>query len=158
MTEKQDPFVNSEEINEPAREEISLSSEGTQKYTDDELLFSLKTLAVDLNRSPTVSDVRNLAEKMPDVATFERRFGSWNKALRAAELEGAYDKSDETLLRQLAELSMRLGGRAPTKREVDLDPSVASSGTYTNRFGKFSLAVGLAMKLNSSESDKLIDD
>ena len=95
---------------------------------------------------------------MPDVATFERRFGSWNKALRAAELEGAYDKSDETLLRQLAELSMRLGGRAPTKREVDLDPSVASSGTYTNRFGKFSLAVGLAMKLNSSESDKLIDD
>ena len=98
-----DPFVNSEEINESAREEISLSSEGIQKYTDDELLFSLKTLAVDLNRSPTVSDVRNLAEKMPDVATFERRFGSWNKALRAAELEGAYDKSDETLLRQLAE-------------------------------------------------------
>ena len=47
MTEKQDPFVNSEEINEPAIEEVSLSSEGIQKYTDEELLFSLKTLAAD---------------------------------------------------------------------------------------------------------------
>lgn len=132
------------------KEEGNLA-EGVQKYSDEELLSALRNLAEDLGKSPTVGDVRNLHEVMADVSTYERRFGSWNEALRRAGLEGAHDRSDETLLMQIAGLAIRLG-RAPTRREVDADPTVASSGLLTGRFGKFSEAVRLAMILNDSAS------
>lgn len=123
------------------------------RYSDDNLIQSLQELAKDLDRSPTVADVRNLAEKLPDVSTFERRFGSWNDALKAAGMEGAHDRSDDAILQQLAALLVRLG-RAPTKREVDADSSVASSGLYTKRFGKFSLAIDQALSLREQSDEK----
>ena len=122
-------------------------------YTDAYLINILQTLQKELGKAPTVDDVRNLGEIVPDVSTFERRFGSWIAALKAAGIEGAHNRSDETILRQLANLALRLG-RAPTKREVNADPTVASSGLYTNRFGKFSTAVELALDLaHQSDTD-----
>ena len=124
-------------------------------YTDAYLINILQTLEKELDRAPTVNDVRNLGEIVPDVSTFERRFGSWIDALKAAGIEGAHNRSDETILRQLANLALRLG-RAPTKREVNADPTVASSGLYTNRFGKFSTAVELALVM--SQQTKVVDE
>ena len=122
-------------------------------YTDAYLINILQTLQKELGKAPTVDDVRNLGEIVPDVSTFERRFGSWIAALEAAGIEGAHNRSDETILRQLARLADRLD-RAPTKREVNADPTVASSGLYTNRFGKFSTAVELALDLaHQSDTD-----
>lgn len=124
-------------------------------YTDAYLINILQTLEKELDRAPTVNDVRNLGEIVPDVSTFERRFGSWIDALKAAGIEGAHNRSDETILRQLARLADRLD-RAPTKREVDADPTAASSGLYTKRFGKFSTAVELALAM--SQQSRAVDE
>lgn len=126
---------------------------GREMYSDAYLILTLQVLEKELGRPPNSDDVRNLAERLPDVATYERRFGSWIGALEAAGIEGRNNRSDDTILRQLAALAVRLGGRQPTKREVDADPSVASSGLYTKRFGKFSEAVHLAMELITPGSD-----
>lgn len=115
-------------------------------YSKEYLIATLRRLQKELGRAPTVDDVRNLFEKLPDVSTYERRFGSWIKALKASGIEGVHNRSDETILRQLAELVRRLG-RAPTKREVDADPTVASSGLYRSRFGSFGKAVFSAESL-----------
>ena len=101
------------------KEEGNLA-EGVQKYSDEELLSALRNLAEDLGKSPTVSDVRNLHEVMADVSTYERRFGSWNEALRRAGLEGAHDRSDETLLMQIAGLAMILNDSASAGREAEI--------------------------------------
>lgn len=119
------------------------------RYTDAYLIATLQTLQEELGRPPTVFDVRNLSEVLPDVSTYERRFTSWIGALEAAGIEGAHNRSDETILRQLAGLALRTG-RRPTKRLVDADGSVASSGLYRNRFGSFSKAVDLAMTINEN--------
>lgn len=124
-------------------------------YTDAYLINILQTLQKELGKAPTVDDVRNLGEIVPDVSTFERRFGSWINALKAAGIEGAHNRSDETILHQLANLALRLG-RAPTKREVNADPTVASSGLYTNRFGKFSTAIELALAM--TQPSKAVDE
>lgn len=123
------------------------SSEGNEFYSSEYLVATLRVLYEELGRAPTADDIRNLSEKLPDVSTYERRFGSWIKALEAAGIEGCHNRSDETIIRQLAELAMRLGRRRPTKREVDSNPDVASSGLYTNRFGRFSYAVDEAMRV-----------
>lgn len=120
-------------------------------YTDAYLILTLQTLRQELDRAPTVSDMRNLGEILPDVSTYERRFGSWIEALQAADIEGAHNRSDETILRQLARLASRLD-RAPTKREVDADDTTASSGLYRNRFGSFSKAVEAAFALTNSDT------
>ena len=120
-------------------------------YTDAYLIQTLQTLQQELDRAPTVLDVRNLGEILPDVSTYERRFGSWIEALQAAGIEGAHNRSDETILRQLARLASRLD-RAPTKREVDADDTTASSGMYRNRFGSFSKAVEAALALTNSDT------
>lgn len=130
------------DVGEPGPHESSKNT-----YTDTYLIATLQALREDLGRAPTVLDVRNLAKVLPDVSTYEERFGTWIGALTAAGIEGSHNRSDETILRQLASLAIRLGGRAPTKREVDADPSVASSGLYCNRFGSFSLAVRRALDL-----------
>ncbi|HMS93250.1 MAG TPA: hypothetical protein PKD28_02560 [Candidatus Saccharibacteria bacterium] len=120
-------------------------------YTDAYLIQTLQALQQELDRAPTVLDVRNLGEILPDVSTYERRFGSWIEALQAAGIEGAHNRSDETILRQLARLASCLD-RAPTKREVDADDTTASSGLYRNRFGSFSRAVEAALALTNSDT------
>lgn len=115
-------------------------------YPTEYLIATLQTLQKELGRAPTVNDVRNLSEVLPDTSTYERRFGSWIGALEAAGIEGSHNRSDETILRQLARLILELG-RAPTKREIDKSPHVASSGTYRNRFGSLTAATTLAEDL-----------
>lgn len=116
------------------------------RYTTSYLIATLQALQAEMERAPTVDDIRNLSETLPDVSTYERRFGSWIDALEAAGIEGAHNRTDETILRQLARLTIRLD-RAPTKREVDADDTTASSGLYRNRFGSFSRAVNAALDL-----------
>lgn len=121
-------------------------------YTDAYLINTLQTLQAELGRAPTVLDVRNLGEILPNVSTYELRFGSWIGALTAAGIEGAHNRSDETILRQLADKVLRIG-RAPTKREVNADPAAASSGLYRNRFGSFSAAIQQALDLAEATKD-----
>ena len=120
----------------PLGVEISTPGEkGGFEYTPEYLIECLKRLAGDLGYVPTVNDVRNLSERIPDVSTFERHFGSYKEALRAAGLESRHGASNATILGQLATLYALLGGRFPTKEELNADRETPAATTYVNRFG-----------------------
>ena len=129
----------------PPGVEISTPGEkGGFEYTPEYLIECLKRLAGDLGYVPTVNDVRNLSERIPDVSTFERHFGSYKEALRAAGLESRHGASDETILGQLATLYAQLGGRFPTKKEINT-AEIPAATTYVNRFGSLA-ATRLALE------------
>ena len=117
----------------------NLPKHGRRRYSDEYLITVICDLYKALERVPTVTDVREMPG-LPNVATFERRFGSWSEALTAADIEGSHNRSDETYLSLLADLALRLG-RSPTKREVDNEPKLPSSGSYRAHFGTFGKAV-----------------
>lgn len=56
------------------------------KYTDRELLDSLKGLADELGRVPKLIEV-DLCKSMPAGKTYVTRFGSWEKTLELAKLK-----------------------------------------------------------------------
>lgn len=108
-------------------------------YTDDELLAGLRDLAEEVGDSPTEAqmDERGAAS----AATYKRRFGSWNDALRAAGLavNRERDIRDEDLLDEIRRLAADLD-RVPLAVDVreagrySLDP-------YVDRFDSFSEAL-----------------
>ncbi|MBR3169128.1 hypothetical protein IKF23_01665 [Candidatus Saccharibacteria bacterium] len=58
---------------------------GMWRYSDEDLIDSLKEKAARLGRTPNRKDVKR-DNTIPSVSTFECRFGSWNNALLAAGL------------------------------------------------------------------------
>ena len=54
-------------------------------YSKPELIAILKQKAKKLGRSPKISDMRS-DKLVPSYATYQKMFGSWNKALEAADL------------------------------------------------------------------------
>jgi hypothetical protein len=77
-------------------------------------------------------------------STIQRRFGSWPQALKLAELRPSRSKigiSDEDLLENIKSLWISLG-RQPRYTEIKAPSSLFSAGTYENRFGSWSKALG----------------
>lgn len=58
-------------------------------YDDEELLGALRQLAVELGHAPTISEMKARSD-LPAASTFQRRFGTWNEALRAAGLTSTH--------------------------------------------------------------------
>lgn len=109
------------------------------KYTDEELLEGLRVLAGEVDGSPTEAQ---MDERGPaSAATYKRRFGSWNEALRAAGLavNRERDISVDDLLEEIRRLADDLG-RVPMAVDVreegrySLDP-------YVDRFDSWSAAL-----------------
>lgn len=113
------------------------------RYTDEELLDGIRTLADDLGRQPTLSEYR---ERGPHGATtLFGRFGSWRGAIAAAGFDPRDPTSEVTVEQLLAELR-RLGtrkGRRPTAAEMDAEGAHAVA-TYRRRFGTWSNALEAA--------------
>jgi len=57
------------------------------KYTKEECIESLKQAANKLGESPTVRQYKQLDIEPSSINTFERKFGSWNKAKEIANLK-----------------------------------------------------------------------
>lgn len=106
----------------------------------------LRSLAAEIEGPLTIRDVEN-APDYPDHTTFERRFGSWNKAKQAAGLKpigkGKAGRSptysDEELLDKLRLLDYETDGRL-TKAVVNNAEDCPSESTYRRRFGSWSKA------------------
>ena len=78
-----------------------------------------------------------------DPAIVRRRFGSWNKGLKAAGLKvpaRARRYTDEECFENLLNLWTHLG-RAPFFRELDMPPSVVGGTAYVKRWGTFNKAI-----------------
>lgn len=67
-----------------AAEKAGIEPRNSKVHPDEKLITVLEELAENLERTPTVDDLRNRTDH--SVGTYQDRFGSWESALRAADL------------------------------------------------------------------------
>ncbi len=108
----------------------------------DELLDELTRLSDALDRTPTSMDMESSGRF--GHATYSSTFGSWNEAIREANLSVNVrsDIPETELLDELKSLRDELG-RAPEMREMDRQGQFDSS-TYSHRFGTWNDALRAA--------------
>jgi Homing endonuclease associated repeat len=112
-----------------------------KRYPDEEILGQLKACASRLGRSPTMREFADDAGTTIHPQTVIERFGSWNRAKRAAGLVPRRFATKEELLRCLRELGERLG-RTPTAKDVDANRGIVpSKSLYWHTFGSLTNAL-----------------
>lgn len=120
---------------------------------DEELLEDLRRSAKTLGRETiTMAEYEEVGKTHP--STIQRRFGSWPNALTLAGLQPSRSKigiSDDELFENIKSLWISLG-RQPRYTEVKAPNSLFSAGTYENRFGSWSKALGRFVEWVSSDS------
>ena len=125
-------------------------------YTKEHLINELIRFENIEGRSPVYRDFNNNPE-FPNCATYQRIFGSWNKALKLAGLElchsynsqvelkrfGKESYTDEELLGELIRFEKE-HGRSPTQADFNNNPEFPSFVTYKRRFVSWIGALQLA--------------
>ncbi len=96
------------------------------KYTDEELIESIKAKAKELGRTPRSKEVKHLF-------IICSRFGSWNRALKLAGLNPIQHKGSEKYYIGLIKKWHREHGKAPTKQDFFNDPSLPQPGSIVNK-------------------------
>lgn len=114
-------------------------------YSDEQLISFLQEAAKNLGGIIKSSEL-SLCEGMPDLTTYIKRFGSWNKALLAAGLpinqrRENWDK--QSVIEALRRKSMELG-RTPSAKDVGDDLTMPSSSCCAKLFGTWSAAIRAA--------------
>ena len=111
----------------------------TEEEICDVLIAELQRLADQINHPPGLRDMNQHGAHSSK--TYQKKFGSWNNALRAAGLEinaeTDIDKSD--LIDELCRLGDELN-RTPTSRDM-ADKGKYGTATYTHKFGSWNDAV-----------------
>ena len=110
--------------------------------SDEELIADLRRVADELQKGSATIDEYNERGKYHS-STLARRFGSWSKVLKRAELKmnrSPLNISEEELFQNLEEIWIKLG-RQPRYTETQKPLSKYSAGTYENRFGTFHKAL-----------------
>ena len=112
-----------------------------KRYSDEEILGQLKACAERLGRSPTMREFSEDTVTGIHPQTVIERFGSWNRAKRAAGLVPRRFATKEELLGCLRELGDRIG-RTPTAKDLDANRGlVPSKSLYWHTFGSFTNAL-----------------
>jgi len=112
-----------------------------KRYSDAEILGQLKACAERLGRSPTMREFAEDAGTTIHPQTVIERFGSWNRAKRAAGLVPRRFATKEELLRCLRDLGEKLG-RTPTAKDVDANRGIVpSKSLYWHTFGSLTNAL-----------------
>ncbi len=112
-----------------------------KRYSDEEILGQLKASAERLGRSPTMKEFASDPHTSIHPQTVIERFGSWNRAKRAAGLVPRRFATKDELLRCLRELGEKLG-RVPTAKDLDANRgSVPSKSLYWHTFGSLTDAL-----------------
>ena len=117
------------------------------------MIKKLRALAQLLGRSPLIREV-NKEDSMSHGDTYCKVFGSWNKALIAANLKVTveYNKDPLVLIKKLKVFSEELE-RTPKRLEVSKNPNMCSPSTYDEYFGSWNNAIIKAgLKPNCSQS------
>jgi hypothetical protein len=112
-----------------------------KRYSDEDILRQLTSCAGRLGRSPTMREFSDDPVTTVHPQTVIERFGSWNRAKRAAGLVPRRFATKEELLRCLRELGERIG-RTPTAKDVDAHRGlVPSKSLYWHTFGSLTNAL-----------------
>lgn len=130
-----------------------------QNITDDELLSDLKKIAQAFHSQKLTEDIYNEKGKF-SAETMRKRFGSWNNALKEADLEISVQQniSDEELFSNLEEIWIRLG-KQPGRRDMSLPFSKYSERPYINKFGSWRKALeAFVGYVNQEERVQKIED
>lgn len=119
----------------------------TIPLTEEQLFSELNRVWQQLGRRPTYSEFR----KLGNVGTkdYERRFGSWTKAIEVISLKFGYfnqtnEKSwvtDELLLAELKEIASKISSAVVTFRDYKKYGGIHSIATFQNHFGSWANAL-----------------
>ena len=111
-------------------------------YTKEDVIVSIKALAVRLNKVPSLGDY-NRHRCKPTSPIVIDRFGSWNAALAAAGFTEHSYLSEAQLLQLLQEY-YKEHNKTPSTREFDSDKKYPNTVTYKRHFGSWNNALDLA--------------
>lgn len=122
------------------------------KKTDQELLQELKRVFKELGKVPTVTECQKIKLY---VSTYQKRFGSWNKALELAGLPVKNSRrcgmTKERYVELLKDYATKLG-RVPGSNEI------REAGAIINRFGSWNKALEAAeLPVIKSKKEELIE-
>ncbi len=118
-------------------------------YEDWQLIEWLKEYAEEIGRTPKKEDVE-YDESMPSSGTYQKRFGTWNKALKKANLK--INKIGRSYTRKEAVESLKEGyeilGRVPNSKDCRKLDALLSYNVYERIFGDYQIAVKEVLGLN----------
>ena len=119
------------------------------KYTDEQLIGILQSLAKELGHVPRIRELR--AEKgAPSAYTYINRFGSWSKAL---EIAGCDQCTDKQLIEALQIFADKFG-HVPRANDMRVNKGMISYRTYVRRFGSWENALRVAKLLKKQSQHK----
>ena len=113
-----------------------------KKYTKEGLIKVLQLLANDIGKTPTIKDLIK-RKNCPSYFTFYNYFGSWNNALKSANLEINYEYkfySNQELVDFLTKFWKR-NNKVPRLEDFVGDNNYPSPKTYFQRFGSWNNAL-----------------
>jgi len=132
-----------------------------KNYTDEQLLDELRRFKREEGRSPGQMDFNNNPE-YPGFVTYQRRFGTWNAAIKLAGLEtnvGGTEK--EYTKEELLDLLLYFkedNKRIPVESDFISRPEYPSFTTYVRYFGSWGNALKLVgMDLDTSVRKGILD-
>ena len=109
-------------------------------YSDTELIQLLVDFANTIGHFPTQTEVDNAKGLVPASTTYVKRFGPWEIVMEIADMKSARKYyTDEMLINLLRSFVERLG-HLPTYDEINNDPYMPCSDTYTSHFGTMEIA------------------
>ena len=111
-----------------------------KRYTNKDLIAMLQSKADRLNKTPTAQEVDD-DKMMPASMTYINRFGSWNHAVRMADLEPVNIRRSEVELIYLLQEKASDLGKPPTSLEIEIDPAMPTVATYQKAFGSWNKAL-----------------
>jgi 5-methylcytosine-specific restriction endonuclease McrA len=135
-----------------------------QNIPDEKLLDDLRRVALEHGQGKVTQPLYKKYGKY-SFTTPHRRFGSWNEALKRANLSinNELRISDIRLFENIENVWIRLG-KQPRRRDMIKPISVFSEGPYNNRFGSWNKALQAFMDyinevgVSSDSSRKQQDD
>ena len=125
-----------------ALREAGLTINVRKDYTKKELLLLLKKKSKELGRAPIQKEM-NSDKNYPTSPLYQKYFGSWNNALREANLETKYIFRKWTKKEIISVLKNKYKelGKTPGIRDFDSDSRTPGKGTVRKLFGNWTNAL-----------------
>jgi hypothetical protein len=130
----------------------------TKHLTNEEIINELQRVAKSLNKNSLTTTDLDKVSKVISASTIANRFGSWTNGLKAANLT-IHKKGRRHCELDYFDNMLKVWthyGRQPKYQEMDLPPSVITSGAYESKWGKWSNA--LLAFIEYVNKDKIEED